>query len=85
MAFQCEIRSIGKIIVLSFHPYKARPKRSPYVISVMILVRTVPGIQINLSKSYSDLVSLFHYTTSNVVTWWKRREHLNLVPNPGVS
>jgi hypothetical protein len=32
-----------------------------------------------------DVVSLFPYTTSNVVTWWKRREHLDLVPNPGVS
>jgi hypothetical protein len=32
-----------------------------------------------------DLVSLFPYTTSNLVTWWKRREHLDLVPNPGVS
>jgi hypothetical protein len=32
-----------------------------------------------------DLVSLFPYTTSNVVTWYNRREHLDLVPNPGVS
>jgi hypothetical protein len=32
-----------------------------------------------------DLASLFPYTTSNVVTWWEHREHLNLVPNPGVS
>jgi hypothetical protein len=32
-----------------------------------------------------DLLSLFSYTISNVVTWWKRREHLDLVPNPGVS
>jgi hypothetical protein len=24
-------------------------------------------------------------TTSNVMTWWKRREHLDLVPNPCVS
>jgi hypothetical protein len=32
-----------------------------------------------------DLASLFHYITSNVVTLCKRREHLYLVPNPGVS
>jgi hypothetical protein len=32
-----------------------------------------------------DLVSLFPYSTSNVVTWWKLREHLDLVPNLGVS
>jgi hypothetical protein len=32
-----------------------------------------------------DLVCLFPYTTSNMVTWWKRREHLDLVPNLGVS
>jgi hypothetical protein len=32
-----------------------------------------------------DLASLFPYNTSNVVTWWKRREHLYLVPNPDVS
>jgi hypothetical protein len=42
----------------------------------------------NLNQPFQivlDLVSLFLYTTSNVVTWWKRREHLDLVPNPGVS
>jgi hypothetical protein len=32
-----------------------------------------------------DLISLFPDATSNVVTWWKRREHLDLVPNLGVS
>jgi hypothetical protein len=32
-----------------------------------------------------DLASLFPYATSNVVTRWKRREHLYLVPNLGVS
>jgi hypothetical protein len=80
MVFRRETRSIGKVILLSFHPYKERPKRSSYVISVMILVRTVPEIQIIL-----DLVFLFPYTISNVVTWWKRREHLDLVLNLGVS
>jgi hypothetical protein len=25
------------------------------------------------------MVSLFPYTTSNVVTWWKHREHLDLI------
>jgi hypothetical protein len=42
----------------------------------------------NLNKPFQivlDLASLFPYTTSNVVTWWKRREHLYLVPNPCVS
>jgi hypothetical protein len=42
MVFRCE--TIGKVILLSFHPYKERPKQSPYVISVMILVWTIPGI-----------------------------------------
>jgi hypothetical protein len=50
--FGHESRSIRKVILLSFYPYKERPKRSPYVISVMILVRIVPEIRINLSKSY---------------------------------
>jgi hypothetical protein len=39
--FGHETSSIGKVIFLDFHPYKEHPKRSPYVISVMILVRTV--------------------------------------------
>jgi hypothetical protein len=52
MVFGHETRSIGKVILLSFHPYKECPKRSLYVISVMILVWTIPGIWINLSKSY---------------------------------
>jgi hypothetical protein len=42
----------------------------------------------NLNQPFQivlDLVSLFLYTTSNVVTWWKRREHLDLVLNQGVS
>jgi hypothetical protein len=42
----------------------------------------------NLNQPFQivlDLVSLFPYTTSNVVTWWKRKEHLDLVPNLGVS
>jgi hypothetical protein len=42
----------------------------------------------NLNQPFQiilDLVSLFPYTTSNVVTWWKHREHLDLVPNPDVS
>jgi hypothetical protein len=51
-AFGRETRSIGKVILLSLHPYKEHPKRSPYVISTMILVRIVPRIRINLSKSY---------------------------------
>jgi hypothetical protein len=42
--FGCENRSIGKVILLSFHLYKEHPKRSPYVISVIILVRTIPRI-----------------------------------------
>jgi hypothetical protein len=42
--FRHETRSFGKVILLSFHPYKEHPKWSPYVISVMILVRTVPEI-----------------------------------------
>jgi hypothetical protein len=50
--FGRETRSIGKVIILSFHPHKERPKWSSYVISVIILVWTVPGIRINLSKSY---------------------------------
>jgi hypothetical protein len=32
------------LILLSFHPYKERPKRSWYVIWEMILLWTVPGI-----------------------------------------
>jgi hypothetical protein len=32
-----------------------------------------------------DLASLFSYTTNNVATWWKRREHLYLVTNLCVS
>jgi hypothetical protein len=44
MVFKRETRSIGKAILLSFHPYKEHPKQSPYVISVMILVQTVPEI-----------------------------------------
>jgi hypothetical protein len=42
----------------------------------------------NLNQPFQivlDLVSLFLYTTSNMVTWWKRREHLDLVLNQGVS
>jgi hypothetical protein len=38
--------SIGKLILLDFHPYKEHPKRSWYVIWVMILVSTIPGIRI---------------------------------------
>jgi hypothetical protein len=44
--FGYETSSIGKLILLSFHPYKERPKRSWYVIWATILVRTVPGIRI---------------------------------------
>jgi hypothetical protein len=43
-AFGRETRSIGKVIILSFHPYKEHPKQSPYVISTMIFVRTIPRI-----------------------------------------
>jgi hypothetical protein len=46
------------------------------------------GCSWNLNQPFQillDLVSLFPYTTSNVVTWWKCREHLDLVLNPGVS
>jgi hypothetical protein len=32
------IRSIRKFILLTFHPYKERPKQSLYVMSVIILV-----------------------------------------------
>jgi hypothetical protein len=42
----------------------------------------------NLNQPFQiilDLVSLFSNTTSNVVTWWKRSEHLDLVPSLGVS
>jgi hypothetical protein len=42
MVFGRESRSIGTVILLSFHPHKERPKQSRYVISVMILVQTVP-------------------------------------------
>jgi hypothetical protein len=84
MLFGRDTRSIGKVILLSFHPYKERPKRSPYMILVMILVRTVPVIRINLFQIVLELVSFFPYTTSNMVTWWKHREHLDLVPNLGV-
>jgi hypothetical protein len=44
MVFGRETGSIRNVILLSFHPYKERPKHSPYVISVMILVRIVPEI-----------------------------------------
>jgi hypothetical protein len=54
------------------------------MILVMILVRTVPVIRINLFQIVLELVSFFPYTTSNMVTWWKHREHLDLVPNLGV-
>jgi hypothetical protein len=50
--FGRETRSIGKVILIAFHPYKERPKRSPYAILVIILVWTVLGIRISLSKSY---------------------------------
>jgi hypothetical protein len=42
MVFGRETRSIVNVILLSFLPYKERPKRSPYVISVMILVWAIP-------------------------------------------
>jgi hypothetical protein len=39
-----ETGSIGKLILLYFHPHKERPKWSWYVIWATILVRTVSGI-----------------------------------------
>jgi hypothetical protein len=42
----------------------------------------------NLNQPFQivlDLASLFPSTTSNVVTWWERREHLYLVSNLGLS
>ncbi len=45
-AFGCETISNGYFILLSFHLYKERPKRSWYVIWVMILVWSIPKIRI---------------------------------------
>jgi hypothetical protein len=50
--FGREISSIVNVILLAFHTYKERLKQGPYMISEMILVQTVLGIQISLSKSY---------------------------------
>jgi hypothetical protein len=44
MVFGCETSSIEKVIILDFHLYKERPKGSPYVILMIILVQTDPGI-----------------------------------------
>jgi hypothetical protein len=50
--FGRDTNSIEKVILLAFYLYKERPKRSPYVIPVMILARTSPGIWMYLFKSY---------------------------------